>query len=107
MAVSGIVLPLQPLFANVASYGGKEIKVKKKLIVLMEQSLGESIDLSTFNWNGAYTDMGMDSLDWVVAIIETEKFYQISIPYDELNNLNTPQDLVNVVLKRAKKKDIK
>lgn len=107
LAISGMVLPMQPLLSNTAFYGGKETKVKKKVIAFIEQILGENIDLSTFDWNGSYRDTGMDSLDWVECMINVEEFYQIAIPDTEVNALDTPQQLVNIVLKKAKKKNIK
>lgn len=51
----------------------------------------------------SFEDMGMDSLDLVEVIMETEKELGILVPDDEMYNIKSIGDMVNMIYKIANK----
>ena len=48
-------------------------------------------------------DLGADSLDTVELIMEVDKEFNISIPDDEMEKINTVQDVITLIEKKVNK----
>lgn len=69
-----------------------------KLKEIIAQELGVSVDEITPESN-LQEDLGADSLDAVELIMAVEEEFGVSIPDEEAQNINTVQDMLNLLNK--------
>lgn len=66
------------------------------------QGLQDKLALSSIDENSRLQDLGIDSLDVVEYLLEIEERYNVEFPPEEMANLKTINDLVNLI--EAKRK---
>lgn len=75
--------------------------VKSKVISIIVDKLG--VEESEVNNEASFTnDLGADSLDTVELIMEFEKEFNIAIPDDQAENIQTVGDAVSYIEENAK-----
>lgn len=92
---------IKELFENLLLYGKaiwkdeEKTKIRKKienLIIKKYPYLDNKMDIDKL-----FAEVGLDSLDRVELVMKIEKKFDISIPDDLLDTINTIEDAVNVV----------
>jgi len=74
--------------------------IKSKVIAIIVDKLG--VEESEVNNEASFTnDLGADSLDTVELIMEFEKEFNIAIPDDQAENIQTVGDAVSYIEKHA------
>ena len=75
--------------------------VKSKVVSIIVDKLG--VEESEVTLEGSFTnDLGADSLDTVELIMEFEKEFNIAIPDDQAENIQTVGDAVTYIEEHAK-----
>ena len=75
--------------------------IKSRVIAIIVDKLG--VDQGEVTTEASFTnDLGADSLDTVELIIEFEKEFNIAIPDDQAENIQTVGQAVDYVEKNAK-----
>ena len=76
-------------------------EVQKKVVAIIVDKLG--VEESEVTNEASFTnDLGADSLDTVELIMEFEKEFNIAIPDDQAENIQTVGDAVNYIAENAK-----
>jgi acyl carrier protein len=76
-------------------------EVQKKVVAIIVDKLG--VEESEVTNEASFTnDLGADSLDTVELIMEFEKEFNIAIPDDQAENIQTVGDAVNYIADNAK-----
>ncbi|MEY4603330.1 MAG: hypothetical protein RIT43_622 [Bacteroidota bacterium] len=74
--------------------------IKSKVISIIVDKLG--VDENEVTDNASFTnDLGADSLDTVELIMEFEKEFNIAIPDDQAENIQTVGDAISYIEKHA------
>lgn len=74
--------------------------IKSKVIAIIVDKLG--VEESEVNESASFTnDLGADSLDTVELIMEFEKEFNIAIPDDQAETIQTVGDAVSYIEKNA------
>lgn len=66
------------------------------------QGLKDKLALSNIDENSRLQDLGIDSLDVVEYLLEIEERYNVEFPPEEMANLKTINDLVNLIETKRK-----
>lgn len=74
----------------------KKQEIKNKIYDILEEKLG-LISSEINDESNLIEDLGADSLDAVDIIMEVEKVFNIPIPDDDVEKINTVQDLITIV----------
>jgi len=75
--------------------------VQSKVVAIIVDKLG--VEESEVTNEASFTnDLGADSLDTVELIMEFEKEFNIAIPDDQAENIQTVGDAVNYIAENAK-----
>ncbi|MDG1332316.1 MAG: acyl carrier protein [Crocinitomicaceae bacterium] len=75
--------------------------VQSKVVAIIVDKLG--VEESEVSNEASFTnDLGADSLDTVELIMEFEKEFNIAIPDDQAENIQTVGDAVNYITENAK-----
>ena len=75
--------------------------IKSRVIAIIVDKLG--VDEGEVNMEASFTnDLGADSLDTVELIMEFEKEFNIAIPDDQAENIQTVRQAVEYVTNNAK-----
>ena len=72
----------------------EEKEIEKRIIELVENISDENVEITA---DRDLKDFGFDSLDKVELIMEVEKEFDIIIPDDKTDDVNTVEDLVKIV----------
>lgn len=76
-------------------------EIKSKVVSIIVDKLG--VEESEVNNEASFTnDLGADSLDTVELIMEFEKEFNIAIPDDQAENIQTVGDAVSYIEENAK-----
>ena len=74
--------------------------IKSKVVSIIVDKLG--VEESEVNNEASFTnDLGADSLDTVELIMEFEKEFNIAIPDDQAENIQTVGDAISYIEKNA------
>ena len=68
----------------------------------MLESLKHKTSKTDINESSSFTDIGMDSLDVVEAIMEIETKYAIQLSDDETSKINSVGELVSLIEEKVK-----
>ena len=74
--------------------------MRERIRRIIEDSIGVDIDEYPKDTRFEY-DLGCDSLDMVDIIMKIEREFNISIPDNDIPNINTIQELIDYVTKRC------
>ncbi|MDX1445192.1 acyl carrier protein [Lishizhenia tianjinensis] len=75
--------------------------INSKVVAIIVDKLG--VEESEVNAEASFTnDLGADSLDTVELIMEFEKEFNIAIPDDQAENIQTVGDAVTYITENAK-----
>lgn len=83
--------PSQPLGDSVCPRCGA-------LLAVVSEQLG--VERKQIDENTSFNDLGADSLDTVVLIMEIEEEFDIQIPDDEAEKIKTVGDAIRAILRR-------
>ena len=76
-------------------------EVKDKVVSIIVDKLG--VDAAEVKIESSFTnDLGADSLDTVELIMEFEKEFNIAIPDDQAENIQTVGDAISYITENAK-----
>jgi len=78
-------------------------KIKKKVLGIVERNTGEYQEVLEENLdNNMYTHIGLDSLDAIEMIMKAEEEFNISITDDEAVEVESINDMIDLVEKKLK-----
>ena len=72
------------------------------VIEKVKQVLAKRVDVTKLHENDLLTDIGLDSLDLVEVMLEIEDELNIKFTSDEIANLATLKDVVELINKKIK-----
>ena len=64
-------------------------------ILSIFESVGVSVDVSTINGDALLSKIGIDSLEMMNVLLQIEEKFSIKIPDEEIDNLNTIDNIVS------------
>lgn len=70
---------------------------------ILSQPLGESLISKGFNTSTSFSEAGLDSMDLVTAIVDIEEEFDIDIPLESIQKLNSIDDVINLIFNLKKK----
>ncbi|MFA6675803.1 MAG: phosphopantetheine-binding protein [Bacilli bacterium] len=72
------------------------------VIDTVKSILGKRVDVSTLKETDKLSDLGLDSLDLVEVMIEIEEQLNVEFSSDEIGNLSTLKDVVDLIDSKSK-----
>ncbi|MFG1488996.1 phosphopantetheine-binding protein [Oceanospirillum sp. HFRX-1_2] len=86
-----------------------ELKDEQKIFednireLILSQPLGENLISKGFDTSTSFSEAGLDSMDLVTAIVDIEEEFDIDIPLESIQKLNSIDDVINLIFNLKKK----
>ncbi|HHT67346.1 MAG TPA: acyl carrier protein [Erysipelotrichaceae bacterium] len=68
-----------------------------KSVEIVKEAIKDRVDVNSISYEDNLVDIGLDSLDLVEAMLKIEEVLKVEFSSDEIVNLKTVKDLVDLI----------
>lgn len=74
-----------------------------KSVEIVKEAIKDRVDVNSISYEDNLVDIGLDSLDLVEAMLKIEEVLKVEFSSDEIVNLKTVKDLVDLIESKKRK----
>jgi acyl carrier protein len=81
--------------------GGKIMAKIHEEVIQVIKGIVDDIKIKEDDYDTIFKDLGIDSLDTFNVLLEIEEIYNIDVPEEDVEKLNTVNSIVNYINKKS------